>query len=197
MATNTRELPGDGWASALNLLLPGGGLILIGAPWSGLLIGLAFAACANFALAAVLLFPDNFSPTHQALGTGLAAGAYLGAQVRLAQTRRQMRAAAAAAWRRRMLWRTRELVERGEHAEALQTITPLAERWPDDLHVAYRVAQVLTEVGSADAAQDAWRRVRALDRHGLYRAQIGAGFQRLSQGERGAPATGGAARLGD
>ena len=197
MATNTRELPGDGWASALNLLLPGGGLILIGAPWSGLLIGLAFAACANFALAAVLLFPDNFSPTHQALGTGLAAGASLGAQGRLAQTRRPMRAAAAAAWRRRMLWRTRELVERGEHAEALQTITPLAERWPDDLHVAYRVAQVLTEVGSADAAQDAWRRVRALDRHGLYRAQIGAGFQRLSQGERGAPATGGAARLGD
>ena len=89
MATNTPELTGDGWAAALNLLLPGGGLILVGAPWSGLLIGLAFTACANFALAAVLLFPDSFSPTHQALGTGLAAGAYLGAQIRLAQTRRR------------------------------------------------------------------------------------------------------------
>jgi len=44
--------------------------------------------------------------------------------------------------------------------------------------VAYRLAQVLTEVGAPAAAQAAWGHVRALDRHGVYRVQIRAGEQR-------------------
>ena len=89
------------WAAWVNLLLPGGGLILLGAVGSGLLAGLLFIACANFALVAVLWFPDDFSGTTQALGIGLAAGAYVGAQVRVMAQVRRLRAEGTAARRRR------------------------------------------------------------------------------------------------
>lgn len=167
------------WAPWINLLLPGGGLILAGAVWSGLLIGVLFAACANLALAAVLLFPDEFSRTVQTLVIGLAAGSYVGAQLRLSRQVRERRAQSAAALRRRLLGEAREHLARGERAQALAAIAPLAELARRDLLVAYRFAQVLTAVGDVQAARAAWEQVRTLDRHGIYRAQTRVHEQQL------------------
>jgi hypothetical protein len=86
----------------VNLLLPGGGLILVEALVSGVLIGLAFTLCANLALLAVLLFPDDFSRWDQALLIGLAGGSYVGAQLRLAGELARRRARARDQWRRRV-----------------------------------------------------------------------------------------------
>jgi hypothetical protein len=178
--------PAGRWGPLVNLVLPGGGLILSGAIASGLLVGLAFTACASFALLAVLLFPDDFSRTLQALGIGAAAGSYVGAQIRFVQTRREARVQAALARRRRALWEVRSLLESGAHGQALESVAALAREWPDDLLVAYRLAQVLTEAGAPAAAQAAWGHVRALDRHGIYREQIRAGEQRVAQRAGGA-----------
>jgi hypothetical protein len=161
-------------AAALNLLLPGGGLILVGATGSGLLIGLVFAACANFALAAPLLFPDDFPRPAQLAGVVLTAAMYLLAQARLAQSVRDLRRKSQAAVRRRVLAQTQELLARGDAAGALAAILALVDTDHDDLLVVFRLAQALTAAGDVTAARAAWLRVRELDPHGLYRQQIRA-----------------------
>jgi tetratricopeptide (TPR) repeat protein len=161
-------------ATWLNLLLPGGGLILVGAVPSGLLVGLVFAACANFALAAALLFPDDFPPAAQLAGIVLAAAAYLYAQARLAQAVRDLRRQAAAALRRRVLAETQELLARGDHARALAALSAIADQAGADFLVAYRLAQALTAAGNTAAARRAWLRVRELDPHGIYKPQVAA-----------------------
>lgn len=160
-------------ATWLNLLLPGGGLILGGALWSGIVAGVLFAGLANLAIAMVLLLPDDFSRTAQVLTIVLAAGSYVWAQVRMAQTVRGHQARSAAALRRHALAEASDLLARGDYTRALEMVAPLAEQNPDDLFIAYRVAQVLTALGHA-AARDAWARVRALDPHGIYRPQVRA-----------------------
>ena len=160
------------WAAWVNLLLPGGGLILLGAVGSGLLAGLLFIACANFALLAVLLFPDDFSGTTQALGIGLAAGAYVGAQVRVMAQVRRLRAEGTAARRRRALWAARDCLARGEAARAVEALRPLVEEDAQDLLVSYQWAQALTAAGEVTRARDAWQQVRRLDRHGIYKQHI-------------------------
>jgi hypothetical protein len=161
-----------GWARAINLLVPGAGMILVGSVITGLLAGLLFAACANFAILAVLLFPDDFSAALQALAIGLAAGAYFGAQVRLARQIRTQHAAAIASFRRRILWQSQESLARGDAAGAVAALRPLAAEAGCDLLVAYRLAQALTAAGDRPAARAAWQQVRALDEHGLYKQQI-------------------------
>ena len=147
--------------------------------WSGLVVGLVFAACANLAVAAVLLFPDDFSRTVQALGIGVAAGSYVGAQLRFVRGLRDWRARVAATGRRQVLWEVRALLERGEHARALEAIAPLAGQATGDLLVAYRLAQAVSGADTAEAARAAWDRVRALDRHGVYKELIRAEEARL------------------
>ena len=160
------------WAAWVNLLLPGSGLILLGAVASGLLAGLLFVACANFAIAAVLLFPDDFSGTAQALGIGLAGGAYVGSQVRVMAQVRRLRVEATAARRRRALWAAKDCLARGEAARAIEALRPLVEADAQDLLVSYQWAQALTAVGEVTRARDAWQQVKRLDQHGIYKRHI-------------------------
>lgn len=180
MVVTATDIPHARLAPWLNLLLPGGGLIMINAAWSGLLIGLAFVVAANIAVVAVLLFPDDFSAGTRGLLIGLAGGCYVGAQWRYAQTVRDRRERALAARRRRALEESRLLLLRGEHDAALESVQPLAELLPRDLLVAYRVAQVLTAAGNRPAAEDAWQCVRDLDKHGIYRQQTLQGQRNMS-----------------
>jgi len=181
MSTDPPTKRGGSFAAVLNLVLPGGGLIALDSIGSGLLVGLLFAACANFALVSVLLFPDDFSPTAQALGIGLAAGSYVGAQVRLAQALRRARTRVFEAWRRRVLWTTRLLLERGEHRAARDAILPLSQAAPEDLLVQYRLLQALIGVGELPDARAACERLKRLDRRGIYRAQLRDLEQQLAQ----------------
>ncbi len=173
------EPPSNTLAAWLNLVLPGGGLIWIGATATGLLAGVAFAACANVALAAVLLVPDEFGAAYQKLVIGLAAGAYAGAQLRFVQTVRQRRAVDLANQRRESLRRVTACLLDGDAEAALVALQPLRNGAEDDLLVMYRLAQVLTAAGNVSAARNAWRKVRALDRHGIYRRQAEEQERRL------------------
>jgi hypothetical protein len=156
----------------INLVIPGGGLILIGSETTGVLIALLFTAAANFAIAAGLLFHDDVSPTWRGLGIGVAIGTYLGAQIRYAQTLRCQRARAAAQRRRAALYEVRCALLAGRLEDAWRAIRPLIGQAEVDLVVAYRLAQVLTARGNGAAALAAWRRVRRLDRHRIYRQEV-------------------------
>jgi hypothetical protein len=162
------------WAPAVNLIVPGGGLILLGAVASGLVGGLLLAVCANFAVLAVFIIPDDFSHTAQMLIIGLTGGTYVGLQVRLAGRLRECQAQSAANHRRRILWQSQQALESGDAAGAVAQLGPLLRAAPEDLLVAYRLAQALTAAGNEAAAQHAWQRLRQLDRHGLYKQQIQA-----------------------
>lgn len=160
------------WAPLVNLLLPGGGLILIGAIGSGFAVGLAFAACANLALVATFLIPDDFTRGTHALIVGVAGGCYVGAQIRYAQAVRSVRRDARAKLRRDALRRSGALLAEGRSEQALELLYALSEACPGDLLVTYRLAQVLTDAGHKRAARIAWRRLLVLDRHGVYRIKI-------------------------
>ena len=174
-----------GWASALNLVLPGGGLILIGAVGSGLVAGLLFAACANFALVAVLLFPDDYSGRVQALLIGLAAGCYIGVQVRFVRSLRSVREQGAAASRRAALARAQQLQAAGDAYGALAVLEALAAEAAHDLLVAYRLAQARTAIGDVTGARGAWQRVRRLDEFGIYRQQVADQERQLNSARGG------------
>ena len=156
----------------VNLLIPGGGLVMIGRVWFGLVIVLLFTLLANCALAFSLLFPDDVPRWAGGLATGLAGGTYLGAQLRFAQTVRSRYQAAMTARRRQALEAVRTCLAAGQYDQAWDAIRPLAAQADRDLLVAYRLAQVLTAKQDVDAARNAWQLVRALDRHHIYREQI-------------------------
>jgi len=141
------------WASALNLVLPGGGLILIGSVGSGLVAGLLFATCANFALVAVLIFPDDYSGRVQALLIGLAAGCYIGVQVRFVRSVRAVHERQVAVRRREALARAQQLQAAGDAYGALAVLEALAAGAAHDLLVAYRLAQALTAIGDVTGAR--------------------------------------------
>jgi hypothetical protein len=165
----------------INLVVPGGGLILIGHELLGVLIAILFTITTGYALAATLLFPDDTSAIWRGLGIGVAIGTYLGAQIRYAQTVRYQADQAFGDLRRDALGDARCALREGRTEDAwnaLQPVVPLAET---DLLVAYRVAQVLTARGDGLAALHAWRRVRRLDRHRIYRDEVHAHEQILTR----------------
>jgi hypothetical protein len=163
-----------------NLVIPGGGLILIGSEAVGVLIATLFTASADLAIAASLLFPDDISSTWRGLAIGVAIGTYIGAQVRYAQTVRCQRQCLAESRRHAALREARVALADGRVGDAWRALQPLADEVERDVALAYRWAQVLTAKGSGAAAQAAWRRVRRLDRHRIYYQEIAENQRRLS-----------------
>jgi hypothetical protein len=169
------------YAACLNLLIPGAGVILLGDIWSGLLGGLVFVLSANYALWATLLIPDEFPAWASTLGIGIAAGSYLAAQFRLAQTVRGREREQRAVFRRTALEAVRICLAHSDFAGALAALEPVCDLAGRDLLVAYRLAQSHTGLHDVEAARLAWRRVQALDRHHIYRAELRAAEEVLAQ----------------
>jgi hypothetical protein len=167
-------------ARLINLVIPGGGLILIGSEAIGVLIATLFTASADLAIAASLLFPDDFASTWRGLAIGVAIGTYIGAQVRYAQTVRCRGQRLAESRRHAALRDARVALAAGRVSDAWCALQPLADEAERDVALAYRWAQVLTAKGSGAAAQAAWRRVRRLDRHRIYYQEIAENERMLS-----------------
>jgi len=167
-------------ARLVNLVIPGGGLILVGGDVSGVLIALLFTATASFSVAASLLLPGEVPATWRGLGIGVTLGTYVGAQVRFAQTLYHQRGRIADQARRAALHDARQALLDGQVEDAWRALQPLADQADTDLVLAYRVAQVLTARGDEVAARAAWQRVRRLDRHRIYRPETVACERTLS-----------------
>ena len=103
----------------VNLLIPGGGLILIGAEIIGVAVVILFTAAAAAALAFTLLFPDALAPTWRGLAIGIALGTYLGAQIRFAQTVRQQELRSAALTRHAAMRDAQLALRDGRASDAL------------------------------------------------------------------------------
>lgn len=161
-------------ARRINLLVPGGGLILLGRPWLGLTLALLFAALGNFALAALLVFPDDVASWLTGLTLGASAGTYAAAQFRIWSTVRKIGIERQQEQRRAVLGAVQRHMRDGAYERALDEIRGVGGLAERDLLLAYRLAQILTGTGDREAAARAWRRVRELDRHKIYRKELEA-----------------------
>lgn len=156
----------------INYLVPGGGLILVGASISGVLSALLFTLSLSAALIGLLLFPDDLPQPWSGLSLGVALGTYFGAQWRYAQTMRSRADQAYSDLRRQVQQRVRQALLDDRPADAWKIVQPFMTEVECDLSLAFLVAQVLTRKGDEQAALHAWRRVRRLDRHRIYYREI-------------------------
>jgi hypothetical protein len=173
MGSPSQSHLGNSAAGILNMLVPGSGIIWLGRTVAGLVFGALFAACANLAVWSMLLIPDDLPAWVPPLAIGLATGAYLACQVQFVRSARGRRQAEQEAVRRSALIRVREALEEGDCRRGLAALAPVSHLAAHDLLVAYRMAQVLSGLEDAEAARRAWRQVRALDRHHIYRDEWG------------------------
>lgn len=167
----------------VNLVVPGGGLILIGYEALGMLVAVLFSASTCYVIAAGLLFPDDTTIAWRNLILGIALGTWVGAQIRYAQSVRHLREEAADARRRKSLRETQAALREDRVGDAWRAIKPLAELAESDLALAYRLAQVQSARGEYARARQAWRRVRRLDRHRIYRAETLAAERALDESD--------------
>jgi hypothetical protein len=172
----------------INLVVPGGGLILIGNVGSGVLIAVLFTLSASFAMTAAWLFPDDVSRVWRGLSIGIALGTYLGAQLRYAQTVRLQADQAFWDLRREKMRTVRLALSEGRIEDAWLGLRPLMNDAETDLPLAFLVAQVLTLKGDGAAALNAWRHVRRLDRHRVYSRETRENEERLTRHSGVAPA---------
>jgi hypothetical protein len=153
----------------LNLVAPGAGLALLGRTGLGLLVGVAFSVAMNLAIIATLIVPDDFSAAARFACLAAAVVAYAAGQILMWRAIDAARAAWAQQRRREVLGRVQAALLEGSAEEAWRALAPLLERAESDLHIAYRVAQVLSHRGTVGEAESAWARVQRLDAHGIYR----------------------------
>jgi hypothetical protein len=171
----------------VNVLLPGSAVILVGGPLLGFLLVLLFAAAASFVIWALWIIPESAAPWMTGVALAFAAGSFVAAQLQLAQSLRRRHAALSAAARRRVLDAVHRHVDAAEYREALAALRPLQPAARSDLLIAYRFAQVLTLARQTPEARAAWRHLRAIDVHHIYRGEI-EGYERLLAETEGAAA---------
>lgn len=159
-------------ARAANLAVPGGGVILIGSIPFGLAMVIAFAVSANGAICGLLLFPDEWPAIFTGTMLGMAIATYVLAQLWMSRELRMRRFVLDQELRRAVLERAVQFARAGDTQSALTEIGSLGPLVQSDLLVAYRFAQIVSMTSDTDAARDAWRIVRALDRHKIYRHAV-------------------------
>ncbi len=176
-----RAAAGAWWPLLLNLVAPGAGLAWLGRLIDGWLVGLAGALTANLAIWAFMILPDETTATGRRTLLLLALLVFVLAQVLYAQAVRDAARRRSEHVRRGALSHSRRLLECGDAQGAWMALSPALGHDADDLLLAYRAAQVLTAAGDVDRARHAWQRVRRLDGHRIYRAQIAEAQARLTR----------------
>ncbi len=164
-------------AALVNLVVPGGGLILRDEAVLGLFTAGLFTFALNFTLAGRFLFPLNISPGWQRFGAVLVIATYLAAQIRMGAAQRAAERRQAARARRARLASVLKVIQAGSPQAAAECLAALRDSELDDLHLAVRAVQLAELSGDPALLQDARQNVRRLDRHGVYRAGIPAAAQ--------------------
>jgi tetratricopeptide (TPR) repeat protein len=163
-------------AILVNLLVPGAGLIILQREWLGVSMALLFVVLAQLGISGLWIVPEDV-PRWQAVLSMAGAGlVWLAAQL-LALTR--YRTSVSPVVQREideLRARAEAAMQAGDLAEARQTLQLALNLNDEDLPTLALYAQVLGRLGEARDARRSWRRVRALDRHGEFRAAADAGL---------------------
>jgi hypothetical protein len=152
---------------ALNILLPGTGLILCRREWLGVALVLLFGICANLALAGWLIAPAAVPTWLIWLGVGIAVLSWTASQVLLSRQRLLLQHCAAGL--DAILRQARSALDAGDLDAARFALESGAALDDEnvDLHVVY--VRLCTLEGDEHGRRAAWHKVLRLDRHGRYR----------------------------
>lgn len=160
----------------LNLLLPGTGLIIRRREWFGLFIALFFALCCNVAIAGLHIAPAAVPHWLSHVAVLLVAMTWLLAQIFLyRQGREEQRTAHALENILREIQLALDANNVELAGEAVESGLALNE---ESVELQVLRAQVAKRSGNERALHDACRRVRKLDRHKRYAAEIDAALHR-------------------
>lgn len=159
------------WRKRANWLLPGVGCVATGATLVGLTLAAAFSTGLSLLLMLLWVVPDEASAPRIAGALALAVASWAASQAATSRGLRRWHAASAESARRAELCAVEELLRVAGPSSAAARLQAYCERVESDLPALARLAELHEMAGDAAAAQAAWRRVRKLDRHGLYRLQ--------------------------
>ncbi len=154
----------------LNLVAPGAGLACAGSVAVGVALGVAYIACLNGAILAFGVIPDEFSRSARILLVVAAALLFVSAQGLLPTALQREEQRRSSDRRRQALADAQAAAAAGRLDEAEVILAELVASQPADLLAAQRLAAILTAQASPGAAA-AWRRLRELDRHRIFRAE--------------------------
>lgn len=154
----------------LNLLVPGAGLACAGSVAVGMALGVAYIACLNGAILSFGVIPDEFSRSGRTLLVLATALLFISAQGLLPTALRSEAQRRSSVRRKQAIADAQAAAAAGRLAEAEAILAELVAAQPGDLLAAHRYATILTAQAAPEAVA-AWRRLRELDRHRIFRAE--------------------------
>ena len=167
-------------AIALNLFVPGTGLILARREWLGATLAALFGVLVQLGLWGCLIEPARM-PTWLVVAC-LAGGAlvWLTAQYLLRQRLVLMRDPGVQEELARLRDQAAEHMANGGYKDAWAVLQVALAIDDEDLDSNVQTAELLAALGRIAQARKAWRRVAQLDRRGLYRGRTFEALNRLS-----------------
>lgn len=166
-------------AIALNVLVPGTGLILLRREWLGAALAGLYIVLLQIALSGLLLLPAVVPAPTARLILAAAAGVWL-ASMRLVVLRaRQVLGKDAAHELTLLLDEAARAVEERRYADARDLLTIAMTHNDEDVRVRLAWAQLMTVTGQFRKAKVAWECVLRLDRASIHRAQAVDALERL------------------
>lgn len=168
------------FAVALNLLLPGSGLILARRPWLGFTLAMLFTGCAQVTLWGAWIAPEMVSTPLLAVAAGAAALWWIAAQGLLL---RQLRRIPSPTDRLSQLATCFALADQavveGRFAEARGALDVALTVDDENPETYAKLARLTARVGRYGEARRAWRSVADLDREGRYHREMVQALERL------------------
>jgi hypothetical protein len=146
-------------AIALNLLMPGAGLIALGRLWTGLLAAVLYTICAGAAIVGSLLAPASVPVALTIGGGGLAGATWLLAQWMLWDRLRTLRDPALASELAVLRAQATTAIERNDLQEARGLLAIALSIDPDALDTVVLWARLSAALGRFREARRAWRLV--------------------------------------
>jgi hypothetical protein len=164
---------------ALNVLLPGAGLILLRRERCGVAVAFLFSAAAQLMLWGTLLIPATVPGSITLWAAATSGAIWLVAQGLLWSGLRAVRDANLPAEKAMLIQLASEAMNDGIYLNARLALESALTLDDEDLVVNLLWARLLTTTGRFGEARGAWRRVEQLDRTSRHRREVTAALQQL------------------
>jgi len=159
------------WASMLNLVLPGAGLIALQREKVGCLVLAGFAVAAEAGLVGVLVAPAAVGLWWTVGALVFAAACWVAGQVLLLRRVGEIADGKARSEAARLILAGREAILAGNWSEARRLLAGAARYDDEQPELNYLLGRLKSIVGRSDEAARQWKRLRQVDRSGRYRAE--------------------------
>lgn len=158
--------------AAMNVLVPGTGLMALGRPWLGLALAIWFGLGSEIALIGLLLAPASIPTGLVVVAAGLAVIAWLIAQGLLVSRIRFLRDPNLAEELAGLQRLAETALARGDHRAARSALAVALAIDDSEIHTRVLWAKLMEAMGKASRARQAWRDVARLDEEGEFAQQV-------------------------